>query len=190
MHLVKVCSKSTTIAAYCSGKHWSQGTEKYFTLPNFSVEVFQEYWEWIYSGTISFTRCTQESEPKNKYAELMMLVDLYRAGSRLGDVQLRNVATLEMSKSLEVCNIVPDPNLFIAVWSITPPHGGCLSKLFVDFTVERAHREELDHILVQYPSKFVQDIALAALQKAPIVDWELTPADKSQYLEPEPKDNT
>lgn len=189
MHLVKVCSKSTTIAAYCSGKHWSQGTEKYFTLPNFSVEVFQEYWEWIYSGTISFTRCTQESEPKNKYAELMMLVDIYRAGSRLGDVQLRNVATLEMSKSLQVCDIIPDRGLSADVWAMEPL-GTCMRKLFLNFMVGRVRREMLGQTLSQYPSKFIQDIALAALQKAPVVDWELALADKLQYLEPEPKDKT
>jgi hypothetical protein len=91
-------------------------------LPEVDVEVFREYWEWIYPGTITFGRCTSTSEDNAKFAEQMLLVNLYKLGCslELEDVGLRNVASLELAKSLNACNIMPDQNLFAVVWSIAP----------------------------------------------------------------------
>jgi hypothetical protein len=40
-------------------------------------------------------------------------------------------------------------------------------------------------LLAQYPSAFVQELALAALKKAPTVGWPPTTANSQRYLEPE-----
>jgi hypothetical protein len=139
-------------------------------------------------GFYMFRRCTRESELEAKHTEHMLFVDLYKLGcSTLEDTRLRNFAVLELSKTLETCDVLPSQKAFAAVWSITP-HGNCLRKLLVDFVVAKANREDLDKMIDQYSSAFVQELALAALRKGSIT--ELLPGG-SQYFEPvEPEDDT
>jgi hypothetical protein len=66
--------------------------------------------------SMSFRRCTSENQNRAIHAEHLLLVNLYKLGctQQLENAQLRSVATLELSKSLEACNIIPDQNLFAA----------------------------------------------------------------------------
>lgn len=73
----------------------------------------------------------------------MLFIDLYKLGcGKLDDVKLRNYAALEMSKTLESCDVLPEPTVFAVVWSIEP-HGDFLRKLLVDFVVAGVDREDL-----------------------------------------------
>jgi len=154
--------------------------------PEISVELFQVYWEWVYSGTLSFSRCTAASEAKAKYAEHHLLVNLYELGcwQELEDVQLRNVATLELLKSLNACNTVPDRNLFAVVWLIAP-RGDGLRTLLLDFMIAKGNRITIGERLTQYPPAFVYALALAALNTTPIVVWQSQTANGLVYLESE-----
>jgi hypothetical protein len=153
-------------------------------LSEIDVELSREYWESVYSGTFTFTRCSPENEIKARLAELVLLVNLYKLGCslELNDVQLRNMATLELSKSLQACNILPNQKLLAVVWSITP-RGDGLRKLLLDFTVARGGREDIGEWLARYPSAFVHDLALAALDKAPMSAWQSAATNSARYLE-------
>jgi hypothetical protein len=194
-HQAKVCSRSKWLTAACSrhrieGQPPTKSLEVY--LPDCDVEVIHEYWEWVYSGTISFRRCTSKSEQKAKSTEYTLLVNFYKLGCsvKLEDVQLRNVATLELSKSLQAWNVAPDQNLFAVVWSI-PPRGDGLRNLLLDFMVARANRSQIGAMLLLYPSAFVQGLALAALLKVPYDSWPPATANGPRYLKPEqPEVNT
>jgi hypothetical protein len=190
-HQVKVYCRSRLLEASCSTyRIKGQPPRNYLevNLPDYDVEVFQEYWEWVYSGNIYFRRCDEESDSKDKHAEHMQLVNLYKLGCspQLDDVQLRDVATLEFSKSLEACYIVPTQNLVAVVWSITPGGDG-LRRLIVDFLVARAIRDEFCQLvrLGSYPTAFVHELTCAALCKAPLEDWKLAQGDGSRYRESE-----
>jgi hypothetical protein len=195
-HAVKLCGRSKWIEAATS-THWIEGQPKehlQITLPDVDVELFREYWEWVYSGTLSFSRCTSESKSNAKFAEFMLLVNLYKLGcsEKLEDVGLRNLATLELARSLEGCNIIPDQNLFAVVWSIKP-YGDGLRNLLLDFMVAMGDRDAIgaSGLLARYPSTFVRDLALAALNKAPVVDWQPAMINSPRYLEQEePEVNT
>ena len=187
-HEVKLLGRSKWVEDSTT-KLWIEGQPKTIVqaiLANVDVELFREYWEWVYSGTLSFTRCNAESESNSKQAELTLLVELYKLGCRLDDVQLRNVVTLEMSKSLQVLNIIPDDTFFAVVWLIKP-HGDGLRNLLVDFMVARANRVHIGNTLSQYPSTFVQQLAIAALSKSQTGAWQPATANGPRYLEPEVK---
>jgi hypothetical protein len=185
-------SKEATI--YRSWMHRGK-VDKVIRLPDVRVEVFKTYMDWLgkthrnsRGGLYMFRRCTRESELEAKHTEHMLFIDLYKLDcSTLEDTRLRNFAVLELSKTLETCDVLPSQKAFAAVWSITP-HGNCLRKLLVEFVVAKANREDLDKMIDQYPSAFVQELALAALRKGSIT--ELLPGG-SQYFEPvEPEDDT
>lgn len=102
VHQSKICEKSKFFSAACS-RRWKEGQEKLVRLPEVKIEVFQEYWEWVYSAE----RCTEESELDAKNAEYLLLIDLYLLADLLDDTRLRNFSTEEISKSLETCNLLP-----------------------------------------------------------------------------------
>jgi hypothetical protein len=187
-HQHKICSRSKWLEASCSayrieGQLPTNNLEH--RLPDTNVGVFQEYWKWVYSGTLSFSRCTAESKVEAKIAEHTLLVKLYELGCsvKLEDVQLRNAVTLEMAKSLQACNMLPTLNLIAVVWSVKS-HGDGLRNLFVDFMIARGICAHIGENLSQYPSTFAQELDLAALKKSPLVG-QLATANNPRYLEPE-----
>ena len=187
-HGAKLCGRLKWLDAF-SYTHWAEGQPKQalqITLPEVDVELFRVYWEWVYSGTLSFRRCTPASDAKAKHAEYLLLVNLYKLGCspQLYDVQLRNVAILELSKSLNACNTIPDQSLFAVVWSIAP-RGEGLRTLLLDFMVAKGNRVTIGERLTQYSSAFIHELALAALNKTPIVVWQSATANGPRYLEPE-----
>ena len=133
-------------------------------------------------------RCTKESEVGAKHAEQTLFIELYQLGcSTLEDVKLRNVAALEMSKTLETCGVLPDKDTFAAVWSIAP-RGYCLRRLLVEYVIAKADRDQLGKMIDQLPSMFLQELTQVALRKDSTTQWQ---PGGSQYLEPEePEDDT
>ena len=109
-------------------------------LPSVKAEVFRVYREWIYSGNICFSRCTKASEIKDKVAEHTLLIDLYLLGFAVADLQLRNVAIREMSKSLGICYRMPDQHQIAVVWAATGD-GDCLRRLLLNFVITKGDQE-------------------------------------------------
>ena len=183
VHQNKICEKFKFFRAACS-KRWIEGQEKLVRLPEVDIEVFQEYWEWVYSGTIPAGRCTVDSNMTAKNAEHLLLINLYLLADLLDDIKLRNWSTEEMSKSLETCNMVPLSDALEAVWSGTQK-GSRFRRQFVDFAVARVDRDSMAGVIEQFPSEFVREFAIAAMRKAPLQLWQEVRGDGSQYLEPE-----
>lgn len=109
-HQFKVCGRSKWFEAARSeqliGGQPEETVEVH--LADVKTEVFREYWEYIYSGCIDSSRCTQASEIDAKIAEHTMLIDLYLLGFAIADIQLRNMAVREMSTILDTRNWWPD----------------------------------------------------------------------------------
>jgi hypothetical protein len=158
---------------------------KVIRLPDFRVEVFKIYMNWLgkthrdsRGGFYMFRRCTRESELEAKHTEHMLFINLYKLGcSTLEDTRLRNFAVLELSKTEGVRGRLVDH----AAWKL-------LEEAARGVRCRKANREDLDKMIDQYPSAFVQELALAALRKGSITEW--LPGG-SQYFEPvEPEDDT
>ena len=132
-------------------------------LPGVKIEVFEAYLHWTSCGDFCMLkRCTKESEVGAKHAEQTLFIELYQLGcSTLEDVKLRNVAALEMSKTLETCGVLPDKDTFAAVWSIAP-HGYCLRRLLVEYVIAKADRDQLGKMIDQLPSMFLQELTQVA----------------------------
>ena len=180
--LLAACSRKASSTIH-RGK---AGGEKIVRLPDVTLEVLNMYEVyldcWDFRQIHAPDRCTRESNLKDKHAEYMLFIDLYKLGcGKLDDVKLRNYAALEMSKTLESCEVLPEPTAFAVVWSIEP-HGDFLRKLLVDFVVAIVDREDLGKRLGQYPIAFVHELALAALRKSATTVWQ---PRSSQYFEPE-----
>jgi hypothetical protein len=185
-HQIKVYGRSKWFKDACSTRLTAGQPEQdlEFHLPNVKIEGFQLYWEWIYSGNICLSRCTKGSETKDKTAEYSMIINLYLLGFTIADIQLRNVAIREITRSLSACNLLPDQVQVAAIWAATED-GDCLRKPVIDYVVSRAKREGVARALALYPSACVQELALAALHRAPITAWQPAFTEGSPYLAPE-----
>jgi hypothetical protein len=153
-------------------------------LPEAKVEAFRQYCKWIYSGAIPASRISHESNDEDKVDEQDLLVGLYLSGDSLDDIQLRNLATQGFRKSLEADNSLPSTPTYVDIWSSTPS-GSLFRKQIVDIIVARQTCGTLAKTIAKYPPELVLEIALAAMRKVPLLDWEEVPADKNEYLEPE-----
>lgn len=183
LHQDAVCAKSKFFKAACS-KEWLEGQERVVRLPETQVTTFQEYCSWIYSSKIAVGTCTQASALAEKGNELQRLMYLHILGDELDDIQLRNKANVELFKAMQKSNAIPDAQLNKMVWESTMP-GSLLRKLLVDAIVARFTRHEFAAAVSQYPAECVQEIAVAALQAAPVSSWEHMAQRLSPYKEAE-----
>lgn len=189
IHKEAICAKSKFFAAACS-KRWIEGQEKLVRLPETKAEAFKEYCKWVYSGAIPASRCTPEDEDAAKIAGYDLFVDLYLLGDSLDDVQLRNLATQRFCNCLEGSNQLPPPSTYVKIWSSTPS-GSLFRKQLVDIVVARRDRDTMAKTIALYPSEFIQEFAIAAFLKAPVISWKAAIGDNTKYLEPEEaKDKT
>ena len=145
--------------------------------------MFQEYCKWIYSGVIP----PLQGERAGLTVQEKLCINLYLLGDTLDDMQLRNLATLQMCKSLEMCDALPTATSLAVVYSSI---GSYFRKQLVDYTVARTSRDQLEGRLSLYPPEYVQEVAMASLHKALITTWKCVAGDGTAYLEPEDKSTT
>jgi hypothetical protein len=187
LHKSKLCSKSKFFKAACS-KAWIK--DRTVRQPHVSVVLFRHYCEWIYTGTIPTSRLTPESENEDKAAEQELFAGLYLLGDSLDDIQLRNLAIQRFCVCSEEGDQLPVTTMFTHIWSSTPP-GSLFRKQLIDIMVARILRDRFAETIAEYPPDFVQELAVAAMFKAPLVTWKDTVGDNNKYLESEvAKDNT
>ena len=181
LHQDAICAKSKFFKAACS-KKWLEGQERTVRLPKTEVTTFQEYGSWIYSSEIADGTCTAVSTSNEKGNEFQRLVYLHLLGDKLDDIQLRNKANVGLFKIMQKTNAVPDAQLNKLVWASTMP-GSLLRKLIVDAIVKRYTRDGFAADVSQYPAECVQEVAVAALQAAPVSSWEYMVQNLSPYKE-------
>jgi hypothetical protein len=183
IHQEEICDKSKFFKAACS-KSWIEGQERLIRLSEVKAEVIQCYSNWIYSGTVPAIRITPTSKTTEISSEHNLFVSFYVVGDSLEDVQLRNLATQRFCKSLKVGDKLPDNDVYAAIWSSTP-HGSRLRKQLVNIVVAKSSRNSFAKDLAGKPAEFVQGVAIAAMQSAPIIAWEAVVDDNAKSLEPE-----
>lgn len=113
-----------------------------------------------------------------------MFVSLYLLGDSLDDVQLRNLATQRFCTSLEAGDSLPSTPTYADIWASTPP-GSLFRKQIIDIVVARQTCDSLAKGIAGYPPELVQELAIAAMSRAPVLTWKAATADKHKYLEPE-----
>jgi hypothetical protein len=183
IHQDAICDKSKFFKAACS-KRWIEGQAKLVRLPEVKPEVFQQYSNWVYSGTITPCRCVDATESNFRVAEQLMFIDLYLLGDSLDDISLRKAATQASLSHLKAGNGIPPPSALAVVWSLTPPKS-LFRKLMVDCTIANCEREALGKRIAAYPQEFVQEVAMAALLKCKTTTLEKAIGEGFDYLEPE-----
>jgi hypothetical protein len=192
IHQDVICDKSKFFKAACS-KRWIEGHEKLVRLPEVKPEVFQHYFNWIYSGVVHATRITPESDTVDGVAEHELFLNLYIHGDTLEDVQLRNLTTQRFCTSLRSGGRLPNYNTCAKTWAATPP-GSLFRKQIIDVIIARYCRDDFAVFaenLAGKTSEFLQEFAIAALRKLPITTWDAVVGNNDKYLEPEePKVNT
>lgn len=119
-----------------------------------------------------------------------MLINFYIIGEFLDDIGLRRAATQAMANVLKQGHGLPSPGAMALIWP-SIPRGSLFRKQLVDYAVARVNRELFINLIAQFPPQFVEELAAAALRKAPCQKWKDAMGDASQYLEPEESnDNT
>jgi hypothetical protein len=137
-----------------------------------------------YSGTVPAIRITPTSKATEISSEHNLFLSLYVVGDSLEDVQLRNLPNQRVRTNLKVGDKLPDNNVYAAIWS-SKPYGFRFRKQLVDIVVAKSSRNSFAKDLAGKPAEFVQEVAIAAMQSAPITAWEAVVGDNTKYLEPE-----
>lgn len=182
LHQDAVCAKSKFFKAACS-KRWREGQEKVVRLPEVEAATFKAYCSWIYSGEIANYTCTKGSAIDERIAVTGRLIDLY-LGDKLDDIQLRNQAILRLFTCLQTLNTFPTISATKLIFDSTSP-GSRLRKLVVDAYVSRCIRKKFAKNVSRFPPEFVQELAVAALNVAPVLSWAYLAKDLSPYMEQE-----
>ena len=183
LHQDAVCAKSKFFQAACS-KEWLEGQERVVRLPETEDTTFHEYCTWVYSGKIADSTCTTSSTETQRMNEHDQLLYLYLLGDKLDDIQLRNQAIIKLFKSMQNGNLLLRKPASKLVWESTV-RGSPLRKLIVDVMVTRIDRSSFAASVSQYSPEFLQEIAVAALQAAPLFSWEHMAQNLSLYEERE-----
>ena len=171
LHQDAVCAKSKFFKAACS-KKWREGQEKLVRLPKVDPTTFKAYCGWIYSGETFKLTCTEHSSRREMTAEDRQLIKLYLLGDILDDVQLRNRTLPLFAKSVQNHRQLLGSSSYSRIYSSTLP-GSPLRRTIVEIIVSRACRKDFGTNASRYPPELMQEVALAALAAAPLVDWDI-----------------
>ena len=97
-----------------------------------------------------------------------MMIDLYLLGDKLEDIKLRNKTLKALHSYATIDNINPNYHNITKIWHSTPP-SSLLRTWILDLTISRLRRKSFEDNLTDYPSDFVRELALKALQKIPTI---------------------
>lgn len=111
-----------------------------------------------------------------------MMIDLYLLGDKLEDIKLRNKTLKALHSYATIDNIHPNYHNITEIWHSTPP-SSLLRTWILDLTISRLRRKSFEDNLTDYPSDFVRELALKALQQIPIVASEKFQVKSPLYLE-------
>jgi hypothetical protein len=124
------------------------------------VKAFESYIDWAYSDTL-----VAESTVDHTIA---MMIDLYLIGDKLEDIKLRNKILKALHSHATIDLLQPDADDITKIWHSTPP-SSLLRKWVLDVAISRLCRESFEDSLTDYPSDFVRELALKALQQIPTI---------------------
>lgn len=124
------------------------------------MKAFESYINWAYSDTL----VAESTMDRN----IKMMIDLYLLGDRLEDIKLRNKTLKALHSYATIDQIHPNAQDTTKLWHGTPP-SSLLRTWVLDVTVSRLGRKSFEDNLTNYPSEFVQELALKALQKIPTI---------------------
>lgn len=133
--------------------------------------VFQAYSRWVYSGELPKPICIDSSNVRDKSAEKALLIELLILGDRLDDIDMRNQAKPMLLDSMERHDSLCGYELVHRIYASTLP-GSLARKMLVDVAVSRLTRSNFAENISNHPVEFVQGVAIAALEFAPVISWE------------------
>lgn len=183
LHQDAVCAKSKFFKAACS-KQWLEGQERIVRLPEAGAAIFQAYCSWIYSGELQELTCTAASDVADGIAECKSLIKLYLLGDSLDDIALRNQMNVVLFKAMENQKKLVENGLIRLVWESTVPKSS-MRGMIVDVFVSRHSCAQFAERVSDFPTKFVQEVAVAAMEARKTSAWKLVAKRLPQYVETE-----
>lgn len=176
VHTEVICEKSRFFKAACSDR-WIEGQTKTVDLPEENPQVFQLYVSWLYKAKISLPG-TEAGYNQNA------LMLLYVLGDVLDDYQLRNAAMVGMIDNIRNMSGCAGPQVIQRFYGLTPV-GSPLRRFLVRWTLSRSHSHMLRPVIGSFPEEFLQDIALAGIDAAPVLSRAGAADVFKQYFKPE-----
>lgn len=174
VHKDVICAKSGHFKAACSG--WKKGGgEITVHLPGVQGYVFQHYVDWVYGNTLVATSTVD--------GNVEMAIKLHLLGGVLDDVKLRN-RTVKALNSISAIDKIPNAAVTKAIWAITPTNS-LLRKWAVGDMIMRGDRDRFEQAIADYPTEFVQEVAVKLLKQQPTTTSKASQADLREYLEAE-----
>ena len=138
------------------------------------MKAFESYINWAYSDTLVAESTVDEN--------INMMIALYLLGDRLDDIKLRNKTLKALHSYASIDKRHPGARTVTEIWHGTPP-SSLLRKWVVDVTISKLKRTSFENSLTSYPSEFVQELALKALQQIPTISSKEFQAKLPLYVE-------
>ena len=138
------------------------------------MKAFESYINWAYSDTLVAESTVDDN--------IDMMIDLYLLGDKLEDIKLRNKTLKALHSYATIDKIQPGAHAITEIWRGTPP-SSLLRKWALDVTISRLGRKSFEDELTDYPSEFVRELALKALQQIPTIASKEFQAKLPLYLE-------
>lgn len=138
------------------------------------MKAFESYINWAYSDTLVAESTVNDN--------IDMMIDLYLLGDKLEDIKLRNKTLKALHSYATIDLLNPNARNTTKIWRGTPP-SSLLRTWILDLTVSRLRRKSFENNLTDYPSDFVRELALKALQQIPIMASEEFQVKLPLYLE-------
>lgn len=182
IHKHLVCATSRFFKAACS-KLWTEGRGKIVRSSEVKLETFQAYVVWVYSGKV-----TVNNNPENGNGGAFdNLIDLYLLGDVLDDIKLRNNTMRSLVAEIKAKMLHPRISVIKQIWDSTPSRS-LLRKMIVDATVMCYNRDTFEKDIADYEKEVLEAVAVALIQKVPIVGCDKFVDGLEGYLEPEVSD--
>lgn len=144
-------------------------------LPTVKPSVFEMYIDWLYFGEIVNNASYKTCSLLNPLIRLSLLGDL------VDDRNLRNKAIVALQVKAYKEVVSPGAHQIRLIWESTS-EGSMLRKWALDSIFPR-HRGAFEECVAEYPSEFLQQIAVKAMQHAPVVSGAEFLAKRHEYQE-------
>lgn len=132
--------------------------------------------DWAYSDKLAAESTVDDS--------IYMMIQLYLLGDKLDDKRLRNKALKALHSYVTIDNVQPGATDIKRIWRETPP-SSLLRKWVIDVTILRSDRKNFKNGMAEFPSEFVQDLALKFIEQTPLITVKDFQVKLSLYVEAE-----